>query len=77
MLRREDHFMIQVKRNQGMYVKDIAADLGVHPKTVSRALQRGGPPTGQRGRPKGHEPSSIRSSLRWIDSCRRASGMRW
>src|SRR5512134_2100692 len=53
MLRREDYFMIQAKRHQGMYVKDIAADLGVHPKTVSRALRRGEAPTRRRGRPPG------------------------
>jgi DNA-binding MarR family transcriptional regulator len=26
-----------------LYQKDIAAELGVHPKTVRRALARGGP----------------------------------
>ncbi len=33
---------------RGVYVKDIAAELGVHPRTVSRALKRGGAPPGQR-----------------------------
>jgi hypothetical protein len=31
-----------------VYVKDVAAELGVHPRTVSRALKRGGSPPGQR-----------------------------
>ena len=41
MLKREDWMMIQEKRTKGVYIKDIAAELGVHPKTVSRALGRG------------------------------------
>jgi IS30 family transposase len=32
---------------RGVYVCDVAKKLGVHPKTVSRALRRGGPPSGQ------------------------------
>src|ERR1700738_4789871 len=40
--------MIQERIRQGVYVKDITAELGVHPRTVSRALQRGGSPPGQR-----------------------------
>jgi transposase len=38
--------MIQERLRQGVYVKDIAAELGVHPRTVSRARKRGdAPPT--------------------------------
>lgn len=44
MLTRGDYLMISEKKRQGMFVKDIAAELGVHPKTVSRALKRGGEP---------------------------------
>ena len=40
--------MIQERIAQGVYVKDIAAELGVHPRTVSRTLQRGGSPPGRR-----------------------------
>src|ERR1700730_5927755 len=40
--------MIQERIRPGGYVKDIAAELGVHPRTVSRALKRGGSPPGQR-----------------------------
>jgi len=38
MLKREDYLMIQQKYQHGVYIKDIAGELGVHPKTVSRAL---------------------------------------
>jgi transposase len=40
--------MIQERVRQGVYVKDIAAELGVHPRTVSRALGRGNAPPGRR-----------------------------
>jgi hypothetical protein len=33
--------MIQERLLPGVYAKDIAAELGVHPRTVSRARQRG------------------------------------
>ena len=48
MLRRRDWLMIHERIAQGVYVKDIAAEMGVHPRTVSRALRRGGAPPGQR-----------------------------
>lgn len=44
MLRKEDFAVIVSLKKRGAYIKDIAADLGVHPKTVSRALKRGGAP---------------------------------
>jgi transposase len=44
MLSKEDWMNIKAQRDKGVYLKDIAADLGVHPKTVKRALDRGGPP---------------------------------
>lgn len=50
MLTQEDYWMIQEKVNKGVYQKDIAAELGVHPKTVRRALTRGGPPAKTRQR---------------------------
>jgi transposase len=40
--------MIQERLRQGVYVKDVAAELGVHPRTVSRARQRGAAPAGRR-----------------------------
>ena len=48
MLRRRDWLMRQERIRQGVYVKDVAVELGVHPRTVSRALKRGGSPPGQR-----------------------------
>jgi hypothetical protein len=34
--------MIHERIAQGVYFKDIAAEMEVHPRTVSRALRRGG-----------------------------------
>jgi transposase len=45
MLKKEDYAVINALAQRGVYLKDIAADLGVHPKTVSRALNRGQAPT--------------------------------
>ena len=42
--------MIQALVRRGVYHKDIAAELGVSPKTVSRALSRGSAPRGRRRR---------------------------
>lgn len=44
MLRKEDFAVIKALKARGVYQKDIAAQLGVHPKTVTRALQRGEAP---------------------------------
>jgi len=50
MLRREDYTVIKALHKRGVYVKDIAEELGVHAKTVSRALRREGAPPGTRAR---------------------------
>ncbi len=44
MLSKEDYAVIKALKQRGVYLKDIAAELGMHPKTVSRALKRGGAP---------------------------------
>lgn len=44
MLKKEDYRMIEVLKKRGVYLKDIAEELGVHPKTVKRALKRGDAP---------------------------------
>lgn len=44
MLNQENFIMIKTLKKRGVYTKDIAAELGMHPRTVSRALQRGGAP---------------------------------
>ena len=56
MLRRGDWMDIQAQLSKGVYQKDIAATLRVHPKTISRAIKRGGPPSGKR-------PTARRSKL--------------
>jgi len=43
---KEDFVMIQALVKRGVYQQDIATMLGVHPKTVRRALARDGAPTG-------------------------------
>jgi transposase len=44
MLRKEDFMVIHALAQRGLYVCDIAKQVGVHPRTVSRALVRGGAP---------------------------------
>lgn len=46
MLKKRDFIMIQDLMKQGMSRKDIAEQLGVHPRTVRRALARGSAPKG-------------------------------
>ena len=48
MLRKEDFAVIEALNKRGVYLKDIAAELEVHPRTVKRALQRGGAPKRER-----------------------------
>ena len=42
MLKKEDFAVIKVLDQHGVFIKDIAAELGVHPKTVNRALKHEG-----------------------------------
>jgi transposase len=44
MLSQEDYIVIKTLKAHGVYNVDIAAEVGVHPKTVSRALARGSAP---------------------------------
>ena len=44
MLAKEDFMVIQALAKRGVYQRDIAQTVGVHPKTVQRALNRGGAP---------------------------------
>jgi transposase len=50
MLSKEDFAVIKALSVRGVYQKDIAEQLGIHPKTVSRALQRGSEPKRERVR---------------------------
>ena len=56
MLKKEDWMNIRAQVEKGVFQKDIAKELQVHPKTISRALKRGGAPAGKR-------PSARRSKL--------------
>lgn len=50
MLRREDVMVIQALAKRGLYLCDIAKQVGVHPRTVRRALARGGAPASRPSR---------------------------
>lgn len=50
MLSKEDYIVIKTLKDRGVYLNDIAEELGVHPKTVSRALKREGAPQKKRKR---------------------------
>ena len=46
MLKKRDFMMKQDLKQQGVSQKDVAKQLGVHPKTVRRAVRRGCAPKG-------------------------------
>ena len=48
MISKEDFAVMKALDKRGVYQKDIAAELGVHPRTVRRALKRGGAPEKKR-----------------------------
>jgi transposase len=48
MLSKGDWMHIKAQIERGVYKKDIASELGVSPRTVRRALKRGGAPSGKR-----------------------------
>jgi transposase len=48
MLTQEDYIVIKTLTRRGVYQKDIAAELGVHPKTIQRALKNGKAPEKKR-----------------------------
>jgi transposase InsO family protein len=50
MLSQEDYIVIKTLKAHGVYNVDIAAEIGVHPKTVSRALARGSAPAPHRAK---------------------------
>jgi len=63
MLRREDYLMIQELYDKGVYLKDIAAGLEVHPRTVRRALRRGSAPSGKRPRARHSKLDPFKSTV--------------
>jgi transposase len=48
MIGKEDFAVIKALEQRGVYIKDIAEQLGVHPRTVRRALKRNGAPKPER-----------------------------
>jgi transposase len=48
MIGKEDYAVIKSLDQRGIYLKDIAAELGIHPRTVRRALKRGNAPVRER-----------------------------
>jgi transposase len=44
MIRKEDFAVMTALHQRGVFLKDIALEVGVHPRTVRRALDRGGAP---------------------------------
>lgn len=56
MLSKEDYLMIRERRADGVYICDIAQQLGVDRRTVRRALQRGSEPPARR---TGVRPSKL------------------
>lgn len=48
MIGKEDFAVIKALEQRGVYLKDIAEQIGVHPKTVSRAIKRKGAPKAER-----------------------------
>lgn len=62
MLHKEDFAVIHALARNGVYQKDIAAQVGVHPKTISRALKRGSAPQPE-GKQKGSKLDPFRESV--------------
>src|SRR5512139_1815140 len=48
MIRKEDFAVITALHQRGVFLKDIAREVGVHPRTVRRALDRNGAPARER-----------------------------
>ncbi len=62
MIRKEDYMVMKALHQRGVYVKDIAKELKVHPKTVSRALKRGSAPERERKK-RGSQLDAYRATI--------------
>ena len=62
MIRKEDYMVMKALHQRGVYVKDIAKELKVHPKTVSRALKRGSAPERERKK-RGNQLDAYRATI--------------
>ena len=65
VLRKEDFMVIQALVERGVYQRDIAEQLGVYPKTVSRAWKRGTAPERRRKQRK----SKLEPYKKRVDEC--------
>jgi transposase len=63
MLGKEDWMYIKAQRERGVYQKDIAVALGVHPRTVRRALKRGGPSSRKRPGARGSKLDPFKPAI--------------
>lgn len=66
MITRTDAMMILRQREKGVYIKDIAAQMGCSERTVRRIIRRGGPAKGKRPRARG---SKLDPYKPLIDQC--------
>lgn len=53
MISRRDFMEMKSQHEAGVYIKDIASRHNISPRTVARALKRGGPPPGKRPNARG------------------------
>jgi len=63
MLKKGDWMSIKSQIERGVYQKDIARELGVHSRTVRRALQRGGAPIGKRPKARGSKLDAYKGEV--------------
>ena len=74
MITKEDFAVIKALHKRGVYQKDIAAELDLHPRTVRRALKRESAPEKKR---KHAAANWILTSRRWTNCSPPGSGMPW
>ncbi len=63
MLRKEDFMVMQALAQRGLYLCDIAKQVGVHPRTVRRVLDRGGAPAPPRAARRGSRLDPYRANV--------------
>ncbi|MDF0651085.1 MAG: hypothetical protein P0121_06405 [Nitrospira sp.] len=74
MLRKEDFMVMQALAQRGLYLCDIAKQVGVHPRTVRRALARGRAPASRPTRRRSRLDPYRADSDRLVAE---SVGMRW
>jgi len=63
MLKRTDVMMIMQMREQGVYIEDIAKEIGCSERTVRRILKRGGPASGKRPKARGSKLDAFKPTI--------------